>query len=62
MSEQSHIKRVTIEFTDKVMVLEGGEAAKWEQHNIAIATIADVHGMNPFSTDKIKWTEFVKTS
>lgn len=47
--------KVTLVFDDKTMTLEGEEAMKWDSHSITLATIADIHGMNPFKHDPIKW-------
>ena len=52
----SRILKVSIFYNDKILFLEGEEAEKWERHNIAVAHLAQNHGMNPFEKDPIKWT------
>ncbi len=60
----SKIQRVTIEFDDKVMTIEGNEAEKWEQHNIALASSASnrAGNQNPFDTDRINWQTEIKVN
>lgn len=47
--------RVTIEYPDRVMTITGAEAEKWGQHNTYLASMAQVHGYNPFNVDPVKW-------
>ena len=51
----SKIIKVTLEFDDKIMVIEGLEAEKWDKHCTAVGTLAYTHGMNPFDDDPVKW-------
>ena len=55
----SKILKVTIEFEDKILSLEGEEAVKWDKHNVSLALGASnrVGNQNPFDTDPVKWTE-----
>jgi len=50
------ITKVTLEFNNHVEIAEGVEAEKWLSHCESLAILAHSHGMNPFDTDKIKWT------
>lgn len=54
----SKIKKVTIEFDDKIMMLEGEEAEKWSEHNSALASLAYTHNMNLFDLDPVKWIKW----
>lgn len=47
--------KVTLEFEDRIMSIEGDEAEKWRQHNRLVAVLASTHGNNPFWSDPIKW-------
>lgn len=47
--------KVTLKYEDKIMTLEGEEAEKWNNHNLAVAQCAQLHNMNPFLDDPIKW-------
>ena len=51
----SKIIKVTLEFDDKIMTIEGEEAEKWDNHCLGMATLASIHKMNPFDSDPIKW-------
>jgi len=51
----SRLLRVTLEFDDKIVSIEGEEVKKWELYNTSITTLAHTHGMNPFDRDPIKW-------
>jgi len=48
--------KVTLEFDDKTMIIEGDEAFKWDAHNLSLSVLAHAHGINPFDTDPIRWT------
>jgi len=47
--------KVTLEFDDKTMTIEGDEARRWDAHCLQLAQLAETHGMNPFKHDPIKW-------
>lgn len=49
------ILKVTIEYEDETLTVEGKEAEKWHQHCQSIGTLAYIHNMNPFDTDPINW-------
>lgn len=57
---QGKILRVTVEYEDQILTIEGAEAEKWNQHNIQVAMMAQVHSHNPFFTDPINWHIFQK--
>jgi len=48
--------KVTLEYEDKIMTIEGDECGKWNNHNLAVAQLAQIHNMNPFLNDPITWT------
>jgi|GEM_PF-6497722 len=52
--------KVTIEFTDKIISIEGPDAAKWHQHNKQLALLGDTHNCNPFDLDPIRWEIITK--
>ena len=52
----SRLIKVTLEFDDKIMTIEGDEAFKWDAHNLSLSVLAHAHGINPFDTDPIRWT------
>ena len=56
----SKLLKVTLEFEDKVLTVEGSEAEKWDSHNMHVASFAEVHNFNPFTNDPIKWEEVNK--
>jgi hypothetical protein len=56
----SKLLKVTLEFDDKTMTIEGEEAEKWDKHITGLASLADIHGMNPFDTDPVRWQVEVK--
>jgi len=63
----SKILKVTIEYDDKTVEVDGPEAEKWERHNQSLASLAYVHRMNPFDSDPVKWNrqakdELIKTN
>jgi hypothetical protein len=60
MPEKGKILKVTIEFEHEILQLEGTEAEKWSKHNESVASLATVHGMNPFDFDRINWTVIPK--
>ena len=47
--------KVTLEFDDKTMTIEGDEARRWDAHCLQLAQLVETHGMNPFKHDSIKW-------
>ena len=51
----SKILKATIEYDDKIFIVEGEEAEKWQENNESVASIAYVHGMNAFDSNPIKW-------
>ena len=51
----SQILKVTLEFDDKIMELEGEEAVKWSNNCESVGSIAMVHGMNAFDSNPVKW-------
>ena len=51
----SKILKVTIEYENKIMIVEGEEAEKWQKNNESVVAIAYVHGMNAFDSNPIKW-------
>lgn len=53
----SILKKVILEFDDKILTVEGEEVEKWQEYNKAVAILAQNHGMNPFDYDPIKWVE-----
>jgi hypothetical protein len=53
---KTKLLKVTLEYEDKIMTLEGEEAEKWNNHNLAVAQSAQLHNMNPFKDDPINWT------
>lgn len=54
----SKILKVTIEFDDKILVLEGDQAEKWKRYSdmLAVAASNRVGNQNPFETDPVRWT------
>jgi len=56
----SKILKVTIEYDDKTVEVDGPEAEKWERHNQSLASLAYVHRMNPFDSDPVKWNRQAK--
>ena len=52
----SRLIKVILEFDDRIMMIEGDEAFKWDAHNLSLSVLAHAHGINPFDTDPIKWT------
>ena len=53
----SKLLKVTLEFDDKIWIIEGEEALRWSTYNAFVATLAWSQGRNPFDTDPIKWKE-----
>ena len=53
--EGEMLLKVTLEFDDKTMTIEGDEARRWDAHCLQLAQLAETHGMNPFKHDPIKW-------
>ena len=51
----SKLLKVTLQFDDKIMSIEGEEAEKWNSHCSSVARLASTHGMNPFDSDPIRW-------
>ena len=51
------ILKVTIEYTDQTCFVEGKEAEKWLKHCDAITINSNIHGLNPFESDPIKWVK-----
>ena len=49
--------KVTLEFDDKTMTIEGNEALRWEEMCNSLSILAQAHGMNPFDESPIKWRE-----
>lgn len=49
------IKRVILDFDDRVMSIEDEEAEKWLRHVESVCLLAHTHGMNPFDSDPIVW-------
>jgi hypothetical protein len=47
--------KVTLEYEDKIMTIEGAEAEKWNNYNLAVAQLAQLHNMNPFKDNPINW-------
>ena len=58
----SKILKVTIEYDDKIITLEGEEAEKWQQHGDSLSTMASIRAgnQNPFDTDPVKWKTEIK--
>ncbi len=48
--------KVTLEYDDEIMTIDGKEAEKWNHCNTVLATLAYAHGMNPFDAYPVKWT------
>lgn len=53
---KTKLLKVTLEYEDKIMTIEGTDAEKWNNHNLAVSQIAQIHNMNPFKDDPIIWT------
>ena len=53
--KMSKLLKVTLQFDDKIMSIEGEEVEKWQSHCHSLETLASVHGMNPFDSDPIHW-------
>ena len=60
MTDKDIIRKVTIEFDNKVLTVEGEEAKKWQEHNKTLSFFAKTHGQNPFDSDPINWKETKK--
>ena len=56
----SKILKVTIEYDDKIMIAEGVEAERWSENCSSVAIIAQVHGMNAFNSNPVKWERIEK--
>jgi len=42
--------------TERIMLLEGEQAEKWDAHNHFLNGFAHLHGKNPFDDDPVFWT------
>jgi hypothetical protein len=53
----SKIQRVTIEFDDKILSIQGEEAEKWSAHITSLSVMAQnrAGNQNPFDYDPVKW-------
>lgn len=51
----TRLRKVTLEYDDRVVSLSGSEAEKWLRHSESLAVLGAVHGMNPFDTDPVQW-------
>lgn len=47
--------KVTLEYEDKIMTIEGEEAEKWNNHNLSVAQFVQLHNMNLFKDNPINW-------
>jgi hypothetical protein len=52
---KTKLLKVTLEYEDKIMTIEGTEAEKWNEHNLSVAQLAQIHNINPFKDDPINW-------
>jgi len=50
--------KVTLEYQDRILIVEGPEAEKWYKHQGTLTTMAQVHAYNPFATDPVNWQIF----
>ena len=55
IDDGNKILKVIIEKEYETLTIEGKEADKWVVHNRTLATIASLHGQNPFDYDSINW-------
>ena len=46
--------KITIEYRDRIVIIEGKEAKKWGEHTDALVMLAHIHNANPFDFDPIK--------
>lgn len=51
----SKLLKVIEIFDDKVQVIQGEEAEKWDDHCTGLAVFAQVHNANPFENDPVNW-------
>lgn len=51
----SKVKFVLITYEDHIRCLTGEEAEKWNEHNVAVARLAQLHSANPFDKDPVNW-------
>lgn len=59
----SNIQRVIIELDDRISILEGDEAKKWNSHVVTLSTMAAMRSgnQNPFDHDPVHWNVFKKS-
>lgn len=55
MMKNEHPIKVTIEYKNRYLIIEGKEAKKWGKHGDTLVMLAHVHNSNPFDTDPIDW-------
>ena len=54
-TENEYPIKVTIEYKNRYIIIEGKEAKKWLEHTDALVMLAHIHGSNPFASDPIDW-------
>lgn len=52
---KTKLLKVTLEYEDKIMTIDGYEALKWNDHNLIVAQFAQFHNVNPFKDNPINW-------
>lgn len=54
----STLLKITLEFDDRIQILEGVEAERWDKHVTSLSIMAHnrAGNQNPFDADPVQWT------
>jgi hypothetical protein len=54
------LQKVTLEFDEEIWTAEGEEVERWDRFQSSVCALAQIHGMNPFQNEPIKWVKTKK--